>query len=373
MPEITVLAFLTISEGIMEVLNNLLAGFKTNLPSYIILILFLIILYGLNAVIGRRLNRQSTSRFRSQVASIIIFFIGLIGIIIILPLGDHIQGQLLSLIGLLLSAAIALSSTTLVGNAMAGFMLRSVRNFRSGDFINVGGHFGRVSERGLFHVEIQTEDSDLTTLPNIFLITNPVKVIRSEGTIISAEVSLGYDLPHGQIEKLLTSAAEETELENPFVQIVNLGDFSVTYRAAGMTTDVKKLLSTRSRLRQNMLDKLHGDGVEIVSPTFMNTRALGDTRQFIPRPIREQAAEGDKTPPPERIVFEKADAAESLDNLRQQVEDAAKEIEALKKQTGEEKDTNACAKLEGQIEFLNLRRERLTEIIKAREENEKGK
>ena len=63
--------------------------------------------------------------------------------------------------------------------------LRAVRNFRMGDFIRVAEHFGRVSERGLFHTEIQTENRDLTTLPNLFLVTHPVTTIRTSGTIVS--------------------------------------------------------------------------------------------------------------------------------------------------------------------------------------------
>ena len=45
-----------------------------------------------------------------------------------------------------------------IGNVMAGLMLRAVRNFRTGDFVRVEKHFGRVTERGLLHTEIQTED-----------------------------------------------------------------------------------------------------------------------------------------------------------------------------------------------------------------------
>ena len=45
-----------------------------------------------------------------------------------------------------------LSSTTFIGNIMAGLMLRVVRSFRPGDFVHVGDYFGRVSEQSLFHV-----------------------------------------------------------------------------------------------------------------------------------------------------------------------------------------------------------------------------
>ena len=63
---------------------------------------------------------------------------------------------MLGLLGLVLTGIIGLSSTSFVSNAMAGLMLRSVGSFRSGDFIEVQGNFGRVSARGLFHTEIQT-------------------------------------------------------------------------------------------------------------------------------------------------------------------------------------------------------------------------
>ena len=42
------------------------------------------------------------------------------------------------------TATVALSSTTFVANTMAGLMLRLVRNFRPGEFVRVGDHFGSV-------------------------------------------------------------------------------------------------------------------------------------------------------------------------------------------------------------------------------------
>jgi len=127
---------------------------------------------------------------------------GLLIVILVIPMGDTMRGQVLSLIGILLSAAIALSSTTVPGNAMAGVMMRGVRNFRMGDFIRAGEHFGRVSEQGLFHTEIQTEDRELTTIPNLHLVTHPVTTIRTSGTMISTSVSLGYDVSRLRIEEL---------------------------------------------------------------------------------------------------------------------------------------------------------------------------
>jgi len=197
-----------------------------------------------------------------------------VALLVAAPFAPMTRGQLLGLVGLMISAAVALSSTTILGNAMAGLMHRAVGNFKVGDFVRTEGHFGRVTERGLFPTEIQTEQRDLVTLPNLFLATHPVRVIRRSGTIVTGEVSLGYDTSHAAVEPLLLAAAAAAGLKEPFVQILELGDFTVSYRVSELLTDVSRLLTVPSRLRSAMLDQLHGGGIEIASPTLMSTRAF---------------------------------------------------------------------------------------------------
>ena len=74
-------------------------------------------------------------------------------------------------------------------------MLRTVRNFRAGDFIRVNDQFGRVTDRGLFHVEIQTADSDLITLPNLYLAAEPGSYDLLLGSPDAAP-------PHYELEKI---------------------------------------------------------------------------------------------------------------------------------------------------------------------------
>ncbi len=354
----------------MEILNSILNGLKLALPSAVAMAIILIVLFVTRTFIDKKYAKIADQQFRRQAITLAISFIGLLAIIMVLPISDGTRGQLLSLIGILLSAAIALSSATLIGNIMAGIMLRAIRHLRSGDFILAGDHFGRVTERGLFHVEIQTEERDLTTLPNIYLATNPVKVIRSSGTIVSAEISLGYDLPRSHIRDLLLDAARQTGLEEPFVHVKDLGDFSITYRVAGMLMEIKNLISVRSRLREMMLDNLHEGGIEIVSPTFMNTRSLAADRRFIPPVTKDAATESESLPKPEKIFFDKADEAESLERLREIYGEASKEIELLKKQRSDSDSDVARLKIDDSIEILEMRKKRLEEIIKTREEKE---
>jgi small-conductance mechanosensitive channel len=219
---------------------------------------------------------------------------------------------------------------------MGGIMMRITRPFRAGDFISVKDVFGRVSERGLLDTEIQTETRQLIAVPNTFLINNPVSVIRSSGTIVSASLSLGYDVHHATIKPLLKEAAVASGLEDPFVHIAELGDFSVTYKVNGMLMDVKSLLTSRSKLYTSILDTLHREGIEIVSPNFMNQRPLKEGQEFIPQPIQSSRPEAEAQA--EKMVFDKAEEAEKRELEQLRLEDEITKLEDTLKQTEDEQE-----------------------------------
>jgi len=271
---------------------------------------------------GRYSKKRAASGKRTRIATqlgfVSISLIGLTAFILTLPISETTKGQLLSLIGIILSAAIALSSTTFIGNAMAGIMLNSTNSFKIGGYIKVGDFGGRITERELLHIEIQSEDRNLTILPNLYLVTHPYRIIHSKGTIISVDISLGYDINRKQIEKCLTDAAVEAGLESPFVQIMGLGDFSVSYRIAGVLKEVKQRVTAQTELYKCVLDTLHDKQIEIVSPTFMNTRAQPQSSQSIPK-TAHHLPEEEKLLPIESIVFDKAEEAETKESLQQKL------------------------------------------------------
>ncbi|MCI5125373.1 MAG: mechanosensitive ion channel family protein [Candidatus Electrothrix sp. AR5] len=268
---------------------------------------------------------------------------------------------LLTFFGIIISAAVAISSTTFISNFMAGVMLSMISTFRPGNFLSVGEHFGKVTERGLLHTEIQTENSgDLTTLPNLYLLTNPCKVVREERTVVSATVSLGYDVPHAQIRALLTKAAEEVPLKEPFVQICNLGDFSVEYRIAGILENVKQLLTTRSKLRVNILNALHNAKIEIVSSTFMYTRALSPKKQVLPD-MQEPDIHDDTVM--ESVVFDKANEAESMGKMRSRYDLISEQIKAIESRIKETDAEDELQHLQREVAWRTTSMERLRKKI----------
>ena len=334
-------------------------------PPLVTLTVASIALFATRKLLDRMQHSNGEHHLRDQLIMLALTFIALLAVIVALPIRDSSRSDLLSLLGVVLSAAFALSSTTFLSNAMGALMLRAVGNFKLGDMLQIGEHFGRVTERGLFHTEIQTEERDLLTLPNMYVITNPVRVMRSTGTIVSCTVSLGYDVSRTRIEPLLIEAAEATGLTDPFVHVIELGDFSVTYRINGLLGEIKQLITTRSKLRKAVMDSLHQGGVEIVSPSFMNTRAFDPSGTFIPSQVHLPAVENPDAKAAEDLIFDKADEAETLENSRKRLVDLDEKIKELKGRADGGGEGADAAK-EHQ-ERLERRRAALDEEIKERE------
>lgn len=277
-------------------------------------------------LLKRHLDLSGEKKLPRQLAMLALTGIGIAVVLLAVPLEASTRNQLLAILGLLATATMGLSSTTLVANAMSSVMLRTTDSIRTGDYLRVGEHFGRVTERGLMHTEIQTESRELTTLPNSFLISNPFTVVRSSGTIISATLSLGYDVAVTEVETLLLNAGVQAGLKEPFVRVMELGNFAITYRVSGFLLDVKRLLSAQSDLCKAVIGSLHCAGVEIVSPSFMNQRPLKEGKKFIPK-VCDLASESKVDKQPEELMFDKAEEAEQIEIAREKIEAELTELE----------------------------------------------
>ena len=74
----------------------------------------------------------------------------------------------------------------------------------------------------------------------------------------------------------MKSAARATDhvLDEPEPTVLqsSLNDFAVEYQLLAWTDDPKKMLRTRSALRQNVLDQFNEAGVEIMTPNVNAVR-----------------------------------------------------------------------------------------------------
>lgn len=303
-------------------------------------------------LLARQSHLTSEQKLPRQVGMLVLTIVGAVVISMTLPVSESTRNQVIALIGVLISGVIAFSSTTMVGNLMAGIVLRVNRPFRVGDFIKVEGYSGRVTEMGLLDTEIQTESRELIAFANTLMVNAPVSVTRASGAIVSVDISLGYDIHHSVIEKHLLVAAENAGLKEPFVQVVGLGDFSVSYRIAGLLTEVKSLLSARSRLHKAVLDSLHNADIEIVSPGFINQRPQPDGLKMIAKSPRQTWQEDSS---PEDVIFDKAEEAEQKEKSKDSLVQALADIDGkIADSDGDEKAVlkRKKATLEAQLSVL---------------------
>ena len=337
-------------------------------PALAVLVALLLILFA--RWVAKR-GQAGTDTLLYQLFSWLVISITIIAIIVLLPLSEESQGQILSLMGVVLAAVLAIASTTFVSNMIAGVMLQMTQPFRAGDYVRVADQFGRVTRRSLLHTQIQTEWRDLTNLPNLLLVNNPVTVLHREGTVIYTEISLGYDVTYWRVEELLLAAGEAAKLEESFVLVHELLDHAVVYRICGFLPEMKHLVSARSNLRKRVLEHMHGNGIEIVSPSFMNQRALDPGKKVIPDSpvLHDRNKPKEATTAPEEKIFDKAEEAVSIDELKNKFEDARQELKQLRTELkaapAEEK-----ASQESHIESLEKRERWYADQIKQREKSD---
>ena len=343
-----------------------LGGFA---PALLTIAATIFLVWVINTLAKRTADNSNTSTSVTyQIFSLVLILLAIIAIILLLPISDETQGQVLGLAGLVITATLTISSTSFVSNMMAGLMLQSTQTFRPGDYIRVGDEFGRVTRRSLLHTQIQTEWRDITTLPNLLLVNNPITVLHREGTVISADVSLGYDIPYTTVEKLLGQAADESGLSETFVLTQDLLDHAVTYRVAGFLPEMKNLISARSNLRKKILEVMHGHGLEVASPTIMDQRAKPADSTTIPeQPVRHGAPQ-ELSAAPEDIIFDKAEEAASLEDLKQRQEEFREQVKSLRaaRKTAPEEDGAA---VEREIEIAEKHLEHIGRQIQRREKS----
>ncbi|MFT6386900.1 MAG: small-conductance mechanosensitive channel [Cellvibrionaceae bacterium] len=166
-------------------IENILAKIMLCLTFFSSVMIIVLVFLMVNTLLRQHWQNNMNVQFRFQLIMLVLTFIGGLIMIAALPISPTLLGQLLNLVGIFLSIMIALSSTTFIGNILAGIMLKVIKRVNSGDFITVEYITGRVTDVGLLHTKVQTEDRDLITVPNLYMVSKPMKVVRTSGAIIS--------------------------------------------------------------------------------------------------------------------------------------------------------------------------------------------
>ncbi|SDE48657.1 mechanosensitive ion channel family protein [Paraburkholderia lycopersici] len=179
-------------------------------------------------------------------------------------------------VSVLLGLMVSLGSSGIVNQVMSGLVVLYSRAVRVGDFVRVGEFEGRVLELGTLSMKLMTRTHEEITVPNAVLSSTPLRNLdrqsHSQGLLLIAHVTVGYDTPWRQAVALLELAAARTsgvlKEPKPFVLHTSLSDFYVKYELNVSTPNPSLYMQTLSDLYRNILDVFNEFGVQVMSPHF---------------------------------------------------------------------------------------------------------
>lgn len=171
---------------------------------------------------------------------------------------------------------LTVGASGIVTQGISGLVLIYSRALRQGDFVNVSGTEGVVTEVGTLAVKILNYRNEEITVPNAVLLGSPIhnytRMAATQGTLISSKVTIGYDAPWRRVHDLLISAAiacgRFRSDPEPRVLQRSLSDFYVEYELVLAIDDPMDRIDALSDLHRNIQDAFNKAGLQIMSPHF---------------------------------------------------------------------------------------------------------
>jgi small-conductance mechanosensitive channel len=179
-------------------------------------------------------------------------------------------------IGIFAGALFTLGATGMAGNLLGGLVLMFAGTFRTGDRVQVGVVVGDIMETTLMVTRIRSLKNEIVTVPNGAImgghVINYSTRARTDGLVLTAEVTIGYNAPWRTVHALLLEAARRTPKiltqPAPFVLQKSLNDFHISYVLWAYTGDANAMHLTYGELHQNIQDAFNEGGIEILSPAY---------------------------------------------------------------------------------------------------------
>jgi len=258
----------------------------------------------------------------------------IMGILILSTIPGIGEGTL-SIMSLAIAGLVAFSSTSIIANAMNGVMVRIVKPYKVGDVVNISNaeDVGIVRSIGFLYTKVEDAKRRVYTIPSTVVMRDEVINYTEDNYVAHCNVGIGYDVPRDQVEKALIKAAKAIKLDEPFVLVNKLGDYSIVYQINGTTTDVANIISIESNLKKSVLDACANAKIEITSPVYQVNRYI---EKVLDSTIPETPIK------PKKIKVEKgvtADIAkEAIKEQKKKVKEAQKEAEAVVEELKEAKE-----------------------------------
>lgn len=239
------------------------------LPGVILLAAGMLVIRLIMAIVGKALERSNLEKAaHSLVSSVIrVVLYGLLGLMVASGLGIDVT----SIVALasVLTLALSLSIQNALSNVIGGFTLLYTHPFASGDFVEVAGRSGVVSEIGMSYTVLVTGDNKRISIPNSSVVAGDIVNYSVLGTRrIEINVSASYDAP---VQKVIDVLLQAGTMDNvllepaPMAAVDSYGDSAVRY-VLRVWTSTEDYWPTMYAINQKIKTVFDETGIEMTYP-----------------------------------------------------------------------------------------------------------
>ncbi len=203
------------------------------IPALLILIIGIVIIKLVNKVVKAALDKTKLEKAaHSLILSVVnVTMYIILGLIVATKLGIDVT----SIVALasVLTLAVSLALQNMLANVIGGFTILSTSPFHSGDYVEVAGQGGTVTEINMTYTKLTTADGKLISIPNSAVVASQIVNYSSEPVRrMEVNVSASYAMDVQEVIGALCAAgAVDKALADPapFAAVASYGESAVNY------------------------------------------------------------------------------------------------------------------------------------------------
>ena len=241
----------------------------------------IIVVYAAYRILNKELTKLKESKrleenFAVNLNRVFKWIFALIAIGVVVAQFGFDVGLIAGFMALAGGTILGFASMNTIGNAIAGIIVMISKPFKIGDRILFNKQFADVIAIDLIYTRMRTLDNVMISVPNQQLLTSEIDNYGKKETVRrSCSVTIGYDVPSEQVEKVLLESAGKVEgvlkEPKPYVWVTAMLNFSVEYTLYVFISQIKMLPAIDSRLKRTVLDVCREHGIDLVTPSLVQT------------------------------------------------------------------------------------------------------
>ena len=222
----------------MDMFSSLAVGLTTALtvsllPALLILIIGIVIIKLVNKILKAALAKTKLEKAaHSLIISVVnVAMYIVLGLIVATKLGIDVT----SIVALasVLTLALSLALQNMVSNVIGGFIILSTTPFHSGDYVEIAGQAGTVSEINMSYTKLTTPDGKLISIPNSAVVAAQIVNYSAEPVRrVDVAVSASYECPVQEVIGALCAAGTVDKAladPAPMAVVTAYGESAINY------------------------------------------------------------------------------------------------------------------------------------------------